>query len=123
MDLIAQHGLGDIDIQVEKDIIALTAEVSVVLHLYFKVKIPMGSAVDAGLAFTRQTDLDTVGNPGRDGDQLADRLLLETAAVTGWAGGFDNLATSITAWAGDNLDHRTQQGLMHLAHFSLASAL
>ena len=103
--LIAKNCLGNVDVQVKKNIISFTAEIEVVFNFDLKIEVTIWTTIYPWLPFASQADLDTIGYAWWDGNHLGNRFPFQPAAVTGRAGGIDYLASPVAAGSGDNLDH------------------
>jgi hypothetical protein len=121
VDLVAERGLGEIDRQVELQIIALATEEAVRLDVNDQVEVAGWATVGAGLTFVTEANLRVVVDTGRDADlQLALNLdAALTAALL--ARVLDDRAVTVAAIADADIDELAKQILVNPPQFAAAA--
>ncbi len=115
----AERSLGNIDIQVEDDIVLTALEELVRPHVEDEEQAAVRSAEDARTSFACQTDLRACIHTGGNLHGLLDRLAFQSVAMTGLAGRRDRFTAAVTGGTGRRLDHLPQERLAHLADLTL----
>src|SRR3972149_10062600 len=105
LDLRPQNCLGDVDIQVENNILLAPAEEPVGFNENGYVQVSVWTAVQAWLSFARQPNLGAVVNPAGNRDHFLARAPLQAAPLAGMARGGDGLAHAVAYRASPNLNH------------------
>src|SRR5687767_7730168 len=118
--LCAQHSLSHIDIQIQDNIILAPLEKLMRADVQHQEQTSVRPAIDAGSTLPIQTDLCASIHTRGNLHLLLDGLAFQAATMTGltWRG--DRFAATFTGWAGCGLNHLTQEGLAHLAYFTLS---
>src|SRR5579859_5801742 len=120
--LVAQRRLGDVDRQVEDDIVLVALEDLVRLHLHQHVEIAGRAALRARLTLAGETQLLAVVHArGHAHLQLA-RLALAARAAALLAGVGDHAPLAVAAVAGGDVDELAEDALLHAAHLAAAVA-
>ena len=117
-DLVSQGRLGNVDVQVQENVIVTALEIFVRLDLDDNVQISGRAAVLARLTFAGQPNLRASVDSFGDGDDFAQGLANFALAVTGLAGINDYFALALTGGTGGHLDHRAEDGPLGLADFA-----
>ncbi len=72
------------------------------------------------MTFADHADLVAVINAGGDIDLFADGFAFQSASPAVCTGLFNYFTTTAAGGAGDNLDHLSQEGLLHLPNLTRA---
>ena len=122
IDFVPKRCLSHVDVDIEQNVVAGTAEEFMRSNLDFDVKIAVRTAVCARLPFAYHADLIAIINASGDVDFFAGGLSFQPGSPAGLAGSFNHLTASAAGWAGYDLHHLSKEGLLNLADFTAAFA-
>ena len=122
VDFVSKRCLSHVDVDIEQNVVAIAPEEFVRSNLDFDVKITIRTAISARLPFADHADLIAIINASRDVNFFAGGLSFQPGSPAGLAGSFNHLTASAAGWAGYNLHHLSEEGLLNLADFTAAFA-
>src|SRR2546425_1463548 len=120
---VAQGGLRHTQGQLVDDVGPVAFQHRVRLDLDDDVQVTRGASAGTDLAFTREADLRTTVDPGRDVDPHFLFAGTAAAATAGPAGLLDDLALAVATRAGRDIDDLSEDRLRGPPHLAGAAAL
>src|SRR5262249_45019752 len=122
LDLVAESGLGDIDRQIEQQVVALAAEVAVRLDVEVQVAVAARAAGRTGLALTGQADLRAIVDARRHTHAQALGDLDAAPPTAGRARGGDDAPLAAAAIAHRHVNELAKHGLGRSSQLARAVA-
>ena len=116
----AQRRLGDIDVEVEQDVILAAFEELVWFYFDLNEQISSWAAIGAGLPFTGKADLGAIINACWNRNRFGDGLAFISPPATLFTFIGDDGSSTLTIRTGGHLDHGAKKCLPRLPNLAAA---